>query len=469
MKKYISALLVLLLASVLVACAADPDASEEAVTDESAVEATEAVEEATEAMDDADADADMEAEAESEADEDDMEATDEADAMADDEAMAETPLPIGLWEQCETPDLSGTITFGAPLGLTGPISVYGVPEQQGVDLAIAEINESGYLGDAQIEMIYEDTEGDAQQAINAMTKLIEEDNVVAVFGPSLSSEAFAADPIAQEAGIPTMGVTTSAIGIPQIGDYIFRGNLPEQVLIPIMVEEVQTLYNIQDVAVLYGDDDDFTVTGYNVFIEALDGSGINITNEATFARGDVDFNPQLTTLVTGDNVPDALVVSALAAEGIQIIVQARALGYEGLILGGNGFNSPDIASEAGEDATNLIVGASWNIGGGNDLSQRFVSLFEEEYGRQPDQFSVQAYTVMWIFATAIRCEGSAESDAIRDGLFNIQDFASPLGDFSFDGEGEPFHEPVVQIFDAGDFVPLTEDLVDPALVVEEAE
>lgn len=373
---------------------------------------------------------------------------------------AATSLPIGEWEACTTPTLDGTIRFGAPLGLTGPISVYGIPEQQGVDLAIEEINASGYLGAAQIEMIYEDTEGNAQQAINAMTKLIEEESVVAIFGPSLSSEAFAADPIAQEAGIPAMGVTTSAIGIPQIGDFIFRGNLPEQVLIPIMVSQVQALYGIESVSVLYGNDDDFTMTGYDVFVEALEDSAINIIDEATFARGDVDFNPQLTTLLFGRTRPDALVVSALGAEGIQIIIQARALGYDGLILGGNGFNSPDIAAEAGDDAYNLIVGASWNISGGNALSLRFVDMFQEAYDREPDQFSVQAYTAMWLYATAIRCQGSADSAAIRDGLLAIRDFESPLGAFSFDEEGEPFHDPVVQIFVDDRFLPLTEDLIE---------
>ena len=372
-------------------------------------------------------------------------------------AMIEQP-PIGLWEECTTPDaVPETILFGAPLGLTGPISVYGIPEQQGVDLAVREINESGYLGDVVIEVLYEDTEGNAQQAINAMTKLIDEDGVNAIFGPSLSTEAFAADPIAQENGVPAMGVTTSAIGIPEIGDYIFRGNLPEQVLIPFMVGYVNELFSLENVVVLYGDDDDFTISGYDVFVEALENNDITIADEATFARGDVDFNAQLTTLIAED--PDALIVSALGAEGIQIIIQARELGYDGLILGGNGFNSPDIVAQAGADAEGLIVGASWNINGGNNLSQRFVAMFDEEYGRTPDQFSVQAYTVMWLYATAIRCENGADGDAIRDGLLALENFETPLGDFSFSEVGDAIHDPVVQIVDDGIFVPLTDEMI----------
>lgn len=372
---------------------------------------------------------------------------------------AEAPLPIGEWDACATPaDLPETILFGAPLGLTGPISIYGVPEQQGVDLAIEEINTSGYLGAAQFDIIYEDTEGSAEQAIAAMTKLIEEDGVDAVFGPSLSSEAFAADPIAQEAGIPVMGVTTSAVGIPELGDFVFRGNLPEQILIPFMIEQVDALFGLESVAVLYGNDDDFTLSGYDVFIDALFDNDIEIVGEATFGRGDTDFNPQLTTLLA-DN-PEALVVSALGAEGIQIINQARDNGFEGLILGGNGFSTPDVLEQTGENGDNLIVGASWNVDSSNELSERFVTLFEDAYGRQPDQFSVQAYTAMWLFATAIRCEGAASGEAIRDGLLAIEAFDSPLGAFGFSEVGDAMHEPVVQIVQDSAFVPLTEAMVE---------
>lgn len=375
-------------------------------------------------------------------------------------AQDNNPLPIGWWDECPTPqNLPDTIRIGAPLGLTGPIAVYGVPQQLGVEIAVDEINESGYLGEGvTLEVIYEDTEGMAEQTIAAMTKLVEEDQVAAVFGPTLSTEAFAADPIAQENETPVMGVTTSAQGITAMGDFVFRGNLPEEVLIPVMVEQVQDLFGIERVAVLYGDDDDFTISGYDVFIQTFNDLGIEITDEASFARGDVDFNAQLTSLLADD--PDAIAVSALAAEGISIILQARALGYDGLILGGNGFNTPDVVEQAGEDAGNLIVGASWNISSDNPLSERFVSIFEERNDFSPDQFAVQAYTVIWLYATAMRCGDSAAGPDIRDQLYTIEDFESPVGPFSFDPMGEPIYPPVTQIVRDGSFVLLTPELVE---------
>src|SRR5687768_10306548 len=141
-------------------------------------------------------------------------------------AQDEEELQMGFWEECETPEnLPETVTIGAVFGLSGPISVYGGSQNQAVTLALEEINEAEYLGEGvTLEIIVEDapTESGEQPAINAMTKLVEEDGVVAVLGPTLSNQAFAADPVAQENGVPVMGVSNTAGGITDMGDYVFR-------------------------------------------------------------------------------------------------------------------------------------------------------------------------------------------------------------------------------------------------------
>jgi len=368
----------------------------------------------------------------------------------------EQPL-IGFWEQCEAPDaLPETVTIGAIFGLSGPISVYGGPQSQAVELAVAEINESGYLGEGvMLEVLFEDAQGDADQAINAMTKLIEEDGVVAVIGPTLSSQAFAADPVAQEASVPVMGVSNTAGGITDMGDFVFRNSLPESSVIPGTVAQATEILGLEKVGVLYGDDDDFTLSGYNVFVDALDENGVEILGEETFAKGDVDFSAQLTNLLASE--PDALVVSALAAEATQIIVQARELGFAGPIIGGNGFNSPAVITNAGDAAEGVIVGAAWNIASQAEISVAFAEKFQETYEFAADQFATQAYTGAWLYATALRCGNSAEPAAIRDALAAIVDFDSPLGLFSFDENRNPVHDPVAQIVRGAKFVVLNEE------------
>jgi branched-chain amino acid transport system substrate-binding protein len=371
-------------------------------------------------------------------------------------AQDEEEVRMGFWEECETPEnLPETVTIGAVLGLSGPISVYGGSQNQGIEQALGEINESGYLGEGvTLEVIVEDapTESGEQPAINAMTKLVEEDGVVAVLGPTLSNQAFAADPVAQENGVPVLGVSNTAGGITDMGDYVFRNSLPEASVIPGTVAQATESLGLESVGILYGNDDDFTVSGYEVFVDNLEENGVEITAEETFAKGDVDFNAQLTNLLADE--PDALVVSALAAEAVQIIVQARDLGYEGPIIGGNGLNSPAVIEQSGEDAEGVIVGAAWNIASPNPLSAAFTESYTEAYELAPDQFATQAYTGAWLLATAIRCADSTEGEAVRDALAAITEFESPLGSFSFDEDRNPVHEPVVQIVSEGAFAVL---------------
>jgi len=362
----------------------------------------------------------------------------------------ETPQ-MGLWDACPPPEnLPETVTIGVVFGLSGPISVYGGPQQQAVQLAVDEINASGYLGEGTtLVAMFEDSAGDAEQAIAAMTKLVEEDQVVAVIGPTLSTEAFSADPVAQENGTVVMGVSNTAIGLTDMGDFVFRDSLPESSVIPGTIAQATEVLGLEKVGVLYGNDDDFTLSGYDVFVQALEDNNVEITNEQTFARGDVDFNPQLTALLADS--PDALVVSALAAEAVQIITQARDLGYEGPIIGGNGLNSPSVLEQSGAASDGVIVGAAWNIASPDPLSEVWVSSYQAAYDASPDQFATQAYTGAWLMATAIRCGDSADRTAVRDALAAIQDFPTPLGTFSFDADRNPVHTPVVQIAQDGAF------------------
>jgi branched-chain amino acid transport system substrate-binding protein len=371
--------------------------------------------------------------------------------------------PLGAWETCTTPtDLSAEVTIGVVFGLSGSVAVYGEPQQQGVELALSQINESNYLGEGTtLVAIYEDGGSDAEASIAAMENVTAEDNISAIIGPTLSSQAFAADPVAAEAGILVLGVSNTASDItvmnddPDLDQFIFRDSLPEAAVIPGTVVQAVEILGLERVGVMYGNDDDFTVSGYEVFSQALEDNDVEVIREETFARGDVDFSPQLTNIIN-DN-PDAIVVSALVAEAVPIVIQARQLGYTGPIIGGNGFNSPALFEQAGEAAEGVIVGAAWNISNTSDISLFFSEGYQAAYDSAPDQFAAQAYTGTWLVATAIRCAASADPAAVRDAMATITDFDSPLGVFSFDEDRNPVHEPVAQIVSGGKFELLTSE------------
>jgi branched-chain amino acid transport system substrate-binding protein len=377
--------------------------------------------------------------------------------LAQDDMMM---MGMDIAEACPPPqNLSGAIPIGAIFTLSGAASVYGGSQQNAVMIAADQINEWGFLGEGvTLNVMFEDSASENEQAIAAMTKLVEEDGVVAVLGPTLSREAFSADPIAQENGVVVLGVSNTAGGITDMGDFVFRNSLPEASVIPGTIAGAVSELGLTSAGVLYGNDDDFTVSGYEVFVASLGENSVEIVGEETFATGDTDFNAQLTNLIGAS--PDALVVSALAAEATPIIQQARALGYTGPIIGGNGFNSPAILAQTGADSDGLIVGAAWNIASPNSLSAQFVDVYGQVHdGALPDQFAAQAYTGAWLLATAIRCADSTDSAAIRDALATLPPMNTPLGIFTFDENRNPVHNPVVQVAQGGSFQLLGADSV----------
>ncbi len=360
--------------------------------------------------------------------------------------------------QCATPaNLPASVSIGAMFDMSGSASVYGLVQQAAVTLAAQQINESGYLGEGvTLDVQFQDVASDVQQAINVMTTFSEDANIAVVIGPTLSTEAVAAVPVAQEAGLPVVGVSNTATGLREaLGDFYHRASLPESAVIPGTIAQATAALDLQNVGVFYGNDDDFTLSGYDVFVQALADNGVNIVGEETFLKGDLAFNTQLTNLI-GQN-PDAIVVSALAAEAIQIINQARQQGYMGPIIGGNGFNSPAVLAQTAENAEGLIVGGAWNYDNPNptESSQQFVAAYEAANGgTRPDQFAAQAYTGTWLVATAIRCADSVDHGAVNEAFGKIADMETPLGAFTFDETGEPAHDPIAQIVQGGKFVPL---------------
>jgi branched-chain amino acid transport system substrate-binding protein len=325
------------------------------------------------------------------------------------------------------------IKIGAAESLTGNAAQYGQPIRRGLELALSEINNAGGIGGQKLVLVVEDEQGKKEEAINVFKKLIFQDRVLMLFGPTLSNSAQAADPVAQGAKVVVFGTSNTADGITSIGNYVFRNSVTEADILPVTLRVAAQKTGLKKVAVLYGNDDIFTKSGYDNFRKALQNLKIPVTTTETFAKGDVDFKPQLTK-IKGSN-PDAIVLSGLVAEGAPIMVQARQLGIRLPFIGGNGMNSPRIFELAKDNADNLWVGSPWSLENSAPENQRFIAAYKKAYGSLPDQFAAQAYDAMYIVGDAlkkVKMSGKMEADrqALRDALPAIQ-WNGATGPFKF--------------------------------------
>jgi branched-chain amino acid transport system substrate-binding protein len=311
--------------------------------------------------------------------------------------------------------LAADVKLGLAAALTGPAAKYGVAIKNGFTLAADEVNAKGGVNGNKLVLIAEDEQGKKEEAINVFKKLIFQDKVLMVFGPTLSNSAFAADPIANAAKVVAFGTSNTADGITAMGPFTFRNSVMEADVLPVTVKAAVKHFGIKKVAVIYGNDDAFTKSGYDVFKATLEQQKIPVTTTEAYAKGDVDFKAQLTKIKAGN--PDAIVCSCLAEEAANIILQTRTLGMKQPFIGGNGLNSPKLFEIAKDAGDNTMMGSPWSSENLTPANKAFIAAYKAKFGSEPDQFSAQAYDALYVVVEAlknVKLSGTLDKD--RDAL-----------------------------------------------------
>jgi len=335
----------------------------------------------------------------------------------------------------------------------GSAALYGVMQKNAAELAIDEINASGKLGDFKLVPIYQDDAGDRGQTVNIFQRLIFQDKVKVIFGPTLTNSAYAADPLAQKAKVPVIASSNTAPGVTGMGDYIFRTCATEPSVFPHVLDYVIKRSAPKTAAQIYGIDDMLMKTAYEVHKTALEKAGIKIVDTETFQKGDVDYSAQLTKIKATQ--PDMIVIGGLAEESANIVRQARQLGIpkSTIILGANAAISKKLHELAGDAAEGFLVGSGWFIDYDAPQNKAFVAAYRAKYKSDPDTFAAQAYAAVYVFADALKQAGGADDTAkLRDAIAATKDLDTSLGKFSFDANREPVLKAKVLELTGGKFV-----------------
>ena len=350
------------------------------------------------------------------------------------------------------------IKVGLAISLTGAANIYGPAQQNGARLAMDQINASGGIDGAKIALVIEDDGSARDQGITVFRKLINEDKVAAILGPTLSGVAAGAHPVAQQAGLPVIAISNTGVGIVGKCDYgtcdwIFRASLGEETALPAALKAAKDKLNLKKVVLMFESDQKFASDGADIFKKAAADNGITIARTIPYKTADVDFSA-FVTQAKGES-PDAILASELAGTASKVLIEVGKQFPQGLrVVGSNGFNSPAVITAAGAAAPNMIVGTAWNKASTDKTNVDFVKAFKDKYGADPDQFATQAYTAMNVLADAMKRSGNAtDKAALKKALEATKDFATPLGAFSFTPEHDVKQPVFVMTVKDGQFVP----------------
>ena len=341
--------------------------------------------------------------------------------------------------------MDAEIPIGLAVALTGPFAEpYGLPMQRGFELAREEIN---MLTDANLMFVPADTHSTVEGAVAAVQGLVDQ-GVPAIVGVGISTQLKEAFPIAQENGVVAFSSISSAAGLSSIGDYVFRAGLATNLLNPSGVMATHEKLGYTKVATIYDAADAYSTSSNEENTKALEAIGVEILTAETFQTGDTDFSTQLTSIM--DMAPEALFISALSPEMVQIIVQAREIGIPNSVH----LIVPDLTTTeiqaAGDAADGAITFTNWSSTSDAPGNQAFVENYRAKYGIEPEPWAAQSYATLYILANAIANAQSADSAAIRDALAQTMDFPTVLGNFSFDPNGEAMYDPIVLVANATD-------------------
>ena len=343
-----------------------------------------------------------------------------------------------------------TIKIGGLAPLTGDVSVYGVAVDNGVKMAVEEINADGGVLGKQIEYIVYDEKGDATEAVNAYNKLVQSDNVVAIVGDVTSKPTLAVAQQAAKEKIPLITASGTAENITQAGENIFRACFIDPFQGELMASYASKKLEKKTAAIIYNISDDYSKGLYEAFEAAAGDLGIEVVQVEGYGKGTVDFKAQLTNIKSKN--PDVIFLPVYYQDVALIAVQAKELGIEAQFLGADGWDGViGQVDESNMDAVNGAYFCSQYSAQSDDPNlQAFLSKYKETYGMDASQFAVLGYDAMKMLAQAISEAGSTDSAAITSAMAAI-DFTGLTGHMTFDENRNPVKSAAITQIDNGEY------------------
>lgn len=342
------------------------------------------------------------------------------------------------------------IPIGEYASLTGDTAEFGISTHNGILLAVEEVNKSGGILGKKIRLYTEDDRSDPTEAVTAVSKLINQNRVVAVLGEVASSRSMAAAPVCQANRIPMISPSSTNVEVTRKGDYIFRICFIDPFQGYVMAKFARDTLKISKVAILKDVKQDYSVGLAQSFSQNFQKMGGTIVKEASFSTGDTDFRPQLTAIKAAS--PEAIYIPAYYQAVALIARQARDLGITVPLLGGDGWDAPGLVRIAGKAVEGCYFSNHYSVDSENPTSKRFVEAYTKRFKEKPNALAALGYDAARILFEAIKRSGTTESTALRNAIAATKNFAGVTGTITIDKDRNAVKPAVVLKVVNGKFV-----------------
>ena len=341
-------------------------------------------------------------------------------------------------------EIGKTFKLGYDLELSGGVAAYGNAGKNGANLAVDEINKAGGIDGKQITVVSKDNKSDNAEAATVVSNLINNDKVNAVIGSMTSGAVKSMTPNITKGAVPlvTPAGTDDTLTVTngEVNEYIFRSTFQDSYQGKVLANYTTNELKAKKVVLYYDNSSDYAKGIAKSFEKTYDGK---IVDKVSFQSGDKDFQATLSK-IKGEDF-DAIVMPGYYNETGLITKQARELGIEQPILGGDGFADPTFITLAGDAAaTNVYYVSGYSAKAlATDTTTKFIAAYQAKYKSEPSMFDALSYDAVYMVKQAAEDTKAKTSVDVKDGLAKLKNFKGATGEITVDKDHNPVKEAVV--------------------------
>jgi len=341
-----------------------------------------------------------------------------------------------------------TIKIGANFELTGSVAAFGNSQLNGIKLAIKELNDKGGVNGKKLQVVELDNASKPEESTRAATKLITSEDVTVLMGATTSTNTLAAVNVANDKKTPmvTASATNPEVTFDskknKVNEYVFRACFIDPFQGKVMANFATQKLSAKT-AVIYTDNaSDYSKGLQKFFKETFTANGGKILGEESYQTKDTDFKAVLTRIKSLN--PDVIYVPGYYEEVGKIVKQARELGITAPMMGGDGWDAPQLLEIAGAQAlNNTFISNHYSPQDPDPKVKTFVDAYKKEYNAEPDAMAVLGYDGMYMVADAIKRAGSTDKEKIKEALAATNGFEGVTGKVTLDKNHDPVKAAVV--------------------------
>lgn len=335
-----------------------------------------------------------------------------------------------------------SITIGTVTTNSGTAAAYGEAEVKGFELAVSEINAKGGINGKKVKLESMDDKGDATEASNAFNKLSGDNNVLAVAGPTISATTAAVAPLADQAKLVTIAPAATSDSI-ETGNYLFRTCFKDSYQGEVAARFAAENLKVKKVAVLYGTGDPYSSGVGEAFAKAAEKLGLEVVDkESSSSADDTEYSAQLQKIqASGAELLYAPYYYSVA--GPYIIPQARSVGFEGYVMGPDGYDGLKLTGDKSQYNKTYYTTHYSADDNTNTKVQDFIKSYKEKNNAEPNTFAALGYDTIYMLKQAIEKAGkNATREDVRNAVTDMN-FDGVTGKFTMDKSGSPTKSVIV--------------------------